>query len=122
MNESTNMELGKNAFAQSSLTQMRKGVLVYCVLLLTAKGKAYSSDIIKQLRDAELIVVEGTLYPLLSRLAKEGILGYEWQESEQGPPRKYYWLTQQGEVALKDLTAVYKNLQLSITKLEKGKL
>jgi PadR family transcriptional regulator PadR len=121
MNKSTQIESEENFFAQSTMTQMRKGVLVYCVLLLTAKGRVYSSDIIRQLRSAELIVVEGTLYPLLSRLAKEGILGYEWQESEQGPPRKYYWLTEQGEVALKDLTLVYKNLQSSITKLEKGK-
>jgi PadR family transcriptional regulator PadR len=122
MNESTENLVEENLFAQSTMTQMRKGVLVYCVLLLTAKGRVYSSDIIRQLREAELIVVEGTLYPLLSRLAKEGILGYEWQESEQGPPRKYYWLTDQGSVALKDLTSVYKNLQSSISKLEKGTL
>lgn len=121
MNESTMKESEESLFAQSTMTQMRKGVLVYCVLLLTSKGRVYSSDIIRQLREAELIVVEGTLYPLLSRLAKESILGYEWQESEQGPPRKYYWLTEQGEVALKDLTLVYKNLQTSISKLEKGK-
>ena len=122
MNESTDITQGESSFADSSSVQMRKGVLVYCVLLLAADGKAYSSDIIRKLRSAELIVVEGTLYPLLSRLAKEGILGYEWQESEQGPPRKYYWLTQKGETALKDLSKVYKNLQTSITKLEKGTL
>lgn len=121
MSESTKKESEESLFAQSAMTQMRKGVLVYCVLLLTSKGRVYSSDIIRHLREAELIVVEGTLYPLLSRLAKESILGYEWQESEQGPPRKYYWLTEQGEVALKDLTSVYKNLKTSISKLEKGK-
>jgi PadR family transcriptional regulator, regulatory protein PadR len=101
-------------------TQMRKGMLVYCVLLLGKDGKVYSSDIIRRLREAELIVVEGTLYPLLSRLAKDNLLGYEWQESEQGPPRKYYWLTDKGRQALDELQRVYKRLNTSITKLEKG--
>jgi PadR family transcriptional regulator, regulatory protein PadR len=100
--------------------QMRKGVLVYAVLLLLKDGKVYSSEIISALRKAELIVVEGTLYPLLSRLAKEKILAYEWQESEQGPPRKYYWLTDDGEVLLAELKAAYKRLHSSIHTLEKG--
>jgi PadR family transcriptional regulator PadR len=101
-------------------TQMRKGMLVYCVLLLGKDGKVYSSDIIRRLRAAELIVVEGTLYPLLNRLAKDGLLGYEWQESEQGPPRKYYWLTDKGHTALDDLQQAYTRLHTSIAKLEKG--
>jgi PadR family transcriptional regulator PadR len=103
-----------------SEVQMRKGLLVYCVLLLCQNGKAYSSDIIKQLRDAELIVVEGTLYPLLNRLAKDKLLAYEWQESELGPPRKYYWLTDEGKVLLKDLHRTYHKLHASINTLEKG--
>ena len=100
--------------------QMRKGLLVYCVLLLCKDGKVYSSDIIKQLRSAELIVVEGTLYPLLSRLSRDKILAYEWQESEQGPPRKYYWLTDDGKKLLQELQATYRRLHASVTHLEKG--
>jgi PadR family transcriptional regulator, regulatory protein PadR len=103
-------------------SQMRKGLLVYCVLLLCRDGKVYSSDIIKALRQAELIVVEGTLYPLLNRLAREGLLGYEWQESEQGPPRKYYWLTDSGQAMLGELKKSYKKLLAAVSKLEKGSL
>lgn len=110
------------SFASQAEVQMRKGMLVYCVLLLGKGGKVYSSDIIKRLREAELIVVEGTLYPLLNRLAKDGILGYEWQESEQGPPRKYYWLTEKGWLVLGELQEVYKRLHSSITALEKGNI
>ena len=100
---------------------MRKGLLVYCVLLLCKDGKVYSSDIIKQLRAAELIVVEGTLYPLLSRLNKDKLLAYEWQESEQGPPRKYYWLTDDGKQLLSTLKQTYRRLHASVTHLESGK-
>jgi PadR family transcriptional regulator len=102
-------------------TQMRKGMLVYCVLLLCKDGKVYSSEIIRQLRAAELIVVEGTLYPLLSRLARDKLVAYEWQESEQGPPRKYYWLTAEGKQLLAILGTAYKRLNATINKLEKGK-
>ena len=102
-------------------TQMRKGMLVYCVLLLCKNGKVYSSEIIRELRTAELIVVEGTLYPLLNRLARDKLLGYEWQESEQGPPRKYYWLTDDGQQLLEGLSATYNRLNKTIGHLEKGK-
>lgn len=99
---------------------MRKGMLVYCVLLLLKDGRVYSSEIIQSLRNAELIVVEGTLYPLLNRLAKEKLLAYEWKESEQGPPRKYYWLTDDGKKMLLELKAAYTRLNTSIKALEKG--
>ena len=102
-------------------TQMRKGVLVYCVLLLLKDGKVYTSELIRSLREAQLIVVEGTLYPLLSRLAKDKLLAYEWQESDQGPPRKYYWLTDDGKSLMVDLKATYSRLHASIKSLEKGK-
>ena len=115
MNESTE----QNNFGQSE-SQMRKGVLVYAVLLLLKDGKVYSSEIIRSLRQAELIVVEGTLYPLLNRLAKDKLLAYEWQESEQGPPRKYYWLTDEGKKLLADLRTAYRKLHSSIQTLEKG--
>src|SRR5579864_1768579 len=116
MNENTDYI----SFSQSE-TQMRKGMLVYCVLLLLKDGKVYSSEIIHALREAELIVVEGTLYPLLNRLAKDKLLAYEWQESEQGPPRKYYWLTDDGKKLLDDLKTTYNRLHVSIKTLEKGK-
>jgi PadR family transcriptional regulator, regulatory protein PadR len=108
-----------NSLDQSE-AQMRKGILVYVVLLLLKDGKVYSSEIIRALRQAELIVVEGTLYPLLSRLAKDGLLAYEWQESEQGPPRKYYWLTPDGKTLLAQLRTTYHRLHSSIQTLEKG--
>lgn len=108
-------------FSDQSETQMRKGMLVYCVLLLCKDGKIYSSQIINRLHQAELIVVEGTLYPLLNRLARDGILGYEWRESEQGPPRKYYWLTDEGKNLLAKLKQSYHRLHASINTLEKGK-
>jgi len=105
--------------AQSEV-QMRKGMLVYCVLLLLQDGKVYTSGLIRALHEAELIVVEGTLYPLLSRLAKDGLLAYEWQESEQGPPRKYYWLTETGKQLLDELKIAYHKLHASVNVLEKG--
>jgi PadR family transcriptional regulator PadR len=111
---------GHATFVDQSNTQMRKGMLVYCVLLLCSNGKVYTSEIIRKLHQAELIVVEGTLYPLLNRLAKDKLLGYEWRESEQGPPRKYYWLTDEGQLVLTELQANYKRLHKSVTLLEKG--
>lgn len=75
-------------------SQMRKGMLEYCIMLLLHKEPAYASDIIQKLKEARLIVVEGTLYPLLTRLKNDDLLGYEWIESTQGPPRKYYRLTE----------------------------
>jgi len=109
-----------NLWVNQAEVQMRKGMLVYCVLLLTRDGKVYSSQIINRLHEAELIVVEGTLYPLLSRLAREGLLGYEWRESEQGPPRKYYWLSDNGQEVLRALHRNYHHLHASIKTLEKG--
>lgn len=84
-------------------TQMRKGFLDYCILLILKKEATYAPDIIKTLKDSNLIVVEGTLYPLLTRLKNNGILEYTWQESRQGPPRKYYSLTPKGEEMLQEL-------------------
>ncbi|MBO4965196.1 MAG: PadR family transcriptional regulator [Muribaculaceae bacterium] len=84
-------------------SQMRKGVLEYLVLLMLRNGRAYPSEIISRFEEANLIVVEGTVYTLLNRLKKEGKLDYEWQESREGPPRKYFILTPIGEEALTDL-------------------
>ena len=79
-------------------SQMRKGMLEYCIMLLLHKEPAYASDIIQKLKEARLIVVEGTLYPLLTRLKIDDLLSYEWIESTQGPPRKYYKRTEKGEI------------------------
>lgn len=96
-------------------SQMRKGVLEYCILLLLHQRKAYSSDIIVQLKQASLIVVEGTLYPLLTRLKNDGLLNYEWVESTQGPPRKYYSLTAEGEKCLLELEQAWTELNNTIS-------
>ncbi len=95
-------------------SQMRKGMLEYCVMLLLRKEACYTSDIITRLKEAHLIVVEGTLYPLLTRLKKDGLLSYEWRESTQGPPRKYYLLTSEGEEFLRQLDEVWTDLANSI--------
>ncbi|MGL4492546.1 MAG: PadR family transcriptional regulator [Tannerellaceae bacterium] len=95
-------------------SQMRKGVLEYCILTILSKEPAYASDIIKQLQEAKLIVVEGTLYPLLTRLKNGEMLSYEWIESTQGPPRKYYKLTEKGEIALKELADSWNQLNETI--------
>lgn len=90
--------------------QMRKGILEYCILSILSKGDAYASDIIKQLKDSEIIVVEGTLYPLLTRQKNQGLLSYRWEESTQGPPRKYYMLTDKGNLVLSELDRVWIDL------------
>jgi PadR family transcriptional regulator PadR len=84
-------------------SQMRKGLLEYCILSIISRSEAYASDILETLKNAELLVVEGTLYPLLTRMKNEGLLSYRWQESTGGPPRKYYTLTPEGEQLLAQL-------------------
>lgn len=89
---------------ENTQAQMRKGVLEYCILsALHQKGEMYASDIIDVMKEAKLIVVEGTLYPLLTRLKNAGLLNYRWQESAAGPPRKYYFLTNEGHHFLTNL-------------------
>ena len=95
-------------------SQMRKGMLDYCVLLLLSREASYVNDIIVRLKQAELIVVEGTLYPLLTRLKKDGLLCYEWRESTQGPPRKYYALTPEGQVFLDGLDSAWNELARTV--------
>ena len=82
---------------------MRKGLLEYCILSIIHQNEAYASDILDQLKSANLVVVEGTVYPLLTRMKNEGLLSYRWQESTEGPPRKYYVLTPEGEALLTQL-------------------
>lgn len=98
-------------------SQMRKGILEYCILLIINKKPVYVSDIIAELKEAHLIVVEGTLYPLLSRLKNGGLLSYQWQESVQGPPRKYYELTDEGRGFLQELESAWNDVKRTIEKI-----
>ncbi|HYF05141.1 MAG TPA: PadR family transcriptional regulator [Patescibacteria group bacterium] len=102
---------------ENSKIQMRRGVLEFCILQIISREEAYASDILMELKHANLIVVEGTLYPLLSRLKSAGLLKYTWQESEAGPPRKYYQLTEKGEEALSQLRTTWQDLNSSINSL-----
>lgn len=95
-------------------SQMRKGMLEYCILLLLSREASYAIDIITRLKEAELIVVEGTLYPLLTRLKKDNLLSYEWRESTQGPPRKYYHLTPDGQAFLNELDGAWNELAYTV--------
>ena len=104
-------------YAESLAIQLRKGFLAYCVLRVCSHKPVYTSDIIKTLREADLVVVEGTIYPLLNRLQKDGLLRHEWQESEQGPPRKYYLVTDYGVEVNKYLQNEIDNLNQTSKKL-----
>ncbi len=97
--------------------QMRKGILEYCILAIISKEEIYASDIIGKLKEVKLLIVEGTLYPLLTRLKNAGFLTYNWQESDQGPPRKYYSITQEGKSFLEELDKTWKVLSYSVNQL-----
>jgi PadR family transcriptional regulator PadR len=117
--ENTEKAQGGGAGAQS---QMRKGVLELCILSILSQGDAYPTEIIDKLKDTKLVVVEGTLYPLLTRLKNTGLLGYRWEESTSGPPRKYYKLTEIGEQYLKELQLSWQELVDAVNKtIELGK-
>lgn len=103
-------------------SQMRKGILEYCILLIISKKPSYVSDIITELKNAHLIVVEGTLYPLLSRLKNGGLLAYQWQESVQGPPRKYYELTDEGRSFLAELDGAWNEVNQTVMAIKKFKV
>ena len=110
-----------NMNVENVKSQMRKGMLEYCIMLLLEKKACYSSDIIDELEHANLIVVEGTLYPLLSRLKKDGLLDYEWQESSAGPPRKYYKLTEEGIAVLSVLDENWNVLAEAVDRIKNVK-
>jgi PadR family transcriptional regulator, regulatory protein PadR len=95
---------------ENTKAQMRKGVLEYCILSILANNDAYASDIIKELKESRMIVVEGTMYPLLTRQKNAGLLSYRWEESQQGPPRKYYTLTEKGKQFLEELDKSWQDL------------
>ncbi|MBU0765617.1 MAG: PadR family transcriptional regulator [Bacteroidetes bacterium] len=102
---------------ENAKAQMRKGVLEYCILSVLSGNDAYTSDVIKELKEAEIIVVEGTLYPLLTRLKNDALLSYRWEESTQGPPRKYYRLTEEGILFLKELDCAWSELVLAVRRI-----
>ena len=104
---------------ENTQAQMRKGILEYCILAILEKKEAYPSDIISELKEAKLIVVEGTLYPLLTRLKNAGLLQYSWVESTSGPPRKYYALTPEGEAFKKHLEDTWNDLKHAVEILSK---
>ncbi len=107
---------------ENTQVQMRKGILEYCILHIIARGEVYASDMLDELTAAKMIVVEGTLYPLLTRLKNAGLLEYKWVESKSGPPRKYYTLTGDGTGFLNGLTATWNELVSSTSLItEKSK-
>jgi PadR family transcriptional regulator PadR len=99
---------------ENQISQLRKGVLELCILSIIAKEDVYASDILAQLKSSELIVVEGTLYPLLTRLKNDGYTAYRWEESRSGPPRKYYRITETGTQFLEGLKADWDQLILAV--------
>lgn len=105
--------------SENTKAQMRKGILEYCILLILSRSSCYASDIIRELRDVKLIIVEGTLYPLLTRQKNAGLLSYRWEESQQGPPRKYYELTDAGREYLRDLDQSWSELVESVNLIRK---
>jgi len=106
---------------ENAKAQMRKGILEYCILSILAKKDLYTTDIINALKDNDLIVVEGTLYPLLTRQKNAGLLNYRWEESTQGPPRKYYALTEVGRAYLKELDQSWDSLINSVKSIKNYK-
>jgi PadR family transcriptional regulator PadR len=101
--------------------QMRKGVLEYCILSVLSGEDAYTSDIIKTLKEAEMIVMEGTLYPLLTRLKNDELLSYRWEESTQGPPRKYYAITEKGRKFLSELDKSWQQLITAVQQINQNR-
>ena len=100
-------------------SQMRKGILEYCILGILNKKDSYASSIITELKEAKMIVVEGTLYPLLIRQKNQGLLTYRWEESTQGPPRKYYSITEKGKAQLAEMDAVWNEMVETINLIRK---
>lgn len=100
---------------ENTKAQMRKGVLEYCILSILKDDDKYASEILNTLKDAKMLVVEGTIYPLLTRLKNAGLLNYRWEESTSGPPRKYYTLTETGKLFLKELNTTWTALKNAVS-------
>jgi len=106
---------------ENTKAQMRKGVLEFCILSVLKESDAYTSEILDTLKNAKLLVVEGTVYPLLTRLKNDGLLNYRWEESTSGPPRKYYGLTDLGQTFLKELSGTWIELSDAVNIITKQK-
>ena len=104
---------------EKTKAQMKKGVLELCILAIISSKEAYASDILEELKASKLIVVEGTLYPLLTRLKNEGLLSYRWEESKSGPPRKYYEITEIGKKVLQELDISWNELVSAVKNILK---
>lgn len=104
---------------ENTQAQMRKGILEYCILAILNKREAYPSEILEEMKEAKLIVVEGTLYPLLTRLKNAELLSYRWEESPSGPPRKYYSITGSGKEFLEKLNQTWSELNSAVKKITK---
>lgn len=109
----------KESQLENTKAQMRKGLLEFCILLILSKEKRYASEVLGILKKADLLVVEGTLYPLLNRLKRAELLSYAWEESPNGPPRKYYTLTVEGHALVKELLPAWKGFAKSINSIVK---
>ena len=105
---------------ENTQAQMRKGILEYCILLIIAQQDAYVPDIISKLKASKMIVIEGTIYPLLTRLKNTGLLSYRWEESQQGPPRKYYSITELGRDFLKELENSWNELTSAVNSIKEN--
>lgn len=106
---------------ENARQQMKKGVLEYCALAIISRGEVYASDILEEMKTANLLVVEGTLYPMLTRLKNDGLVTYKWVESKSGPPRKYFQLTESGELFLLDLKKTWNELVEGVQRITKHK-
>lgn len=104
---------------ENTKAQMRKGILEFCILSILSKNDHYASEILDTLKGGKMIVVEGTIYPLLTRLKNSGLLEYRWEESTSGPPRKYYKITEAGKVSLAELNTSWKALTTAVNKITK---
>lgn len=102
---------------ENTQVQMRKGILEFCIMHIISRGEVYASDMLEELTSAKIMVVEGTLYPLLTRLRKAGLVDYKWVESNSGPPRKYYTLTKEGQDFLDGLDQTWNELVSSTKKI-----
>lgn len=102
---------------ENTQVQMRKGILEFCILNIISRGEVYASDMLEELTSAKIMVVEGTLYPLLTRLRKAGLVDYKWVESNSGPPRKYYTITDAGQEFLTSLGSTWQELVTSTSQI-----
>ena len=120
LNSKSDMNVENSKNIDNVKAQMRKGILEYCILAILSREDSYAPRIISELKNADMIVVEGTLYPLLARQKNQGLLTYRWEESPQGPPRKYYMITGKGREVLAALDQAWEQMVLQIDMIRKG--